>query len=200
MIKYSDKIENRFRIDVKKLKSKRSILTNVHFTNDGHIEMTNGIIAIRLFNVHDQDEQLKYGENSDEQYPNLDQIFNKTYGVRDHIGTLKTKKLEDFVESFKSIKPDKIKVDFFENEVILSLIQPEEIYDGTIGKIKHNGQINNNTTIYFTYSYLLLVLKFMRMIGADEIEINQSGTITNPVSFSYHNLQVILMPVRIKGV
>src|SRR5699024_4014985 len=155
------------RIDVKKLKSKRNILTNVHFTKDGHIEMTNGFIAFRLCNVHDQDEQLKYGKNSDEQYPNLDQIFNKTYGVRDHVGTLRTKKLEDFIESFKAIKPDKIRVDFFVNEVILSLIQSEEWYDGTMGRIKHNGVINKNTTIYFTYNYLLLVLKFMRMIGAD---------------------------------
>ena len=200
MIEYSDKVENRFRIDAKKLKSDRSILTNVHFTNNGHIEMTNGFIAIRLSNVHDQGEQLKYGKTSDEQYPNLDHIFNKSYGVHDYIGTLKTKKLEDFVESFKAIKPDKIKVDFFEKSVILSLIQTEDLYDGTMGSIKHNGIINNNKTIYFTYSYLLLVLKFMRMIGADEIEINQTGKNTSPVSFSYNNLQVILMPVRIKGV
>src|SRR5699024_12495159 len=92
MITMTDKVENRFRVEVKKLKSKRDILTNVHYTKEGHIEITNGLIAIRLKDVHDQEESLKHGKITDEEYPNIDHFLSDDFQSTNNVNTKLHKK------------------------------------------------------------------------------------------------------------
>lgn len=198
MITMTDKVENRFRVDVKKLKSKRDILTNVHYTKDGHIEMTNGFIAIRLKDVHDQEESLKHGKNTDEEYPNLDHIFSDDFqSTNSFITTLHTKQMEDFIETFKSNKPDKITVNFLKsnNSIILTMLKENHLQNEAQCTLHNQFENEKNTQIHFTYHYLLIVFKFIRMLGVEKVECYQKHE-NAPVNLVYKNLHVIIMPVR----
>lgn len=197
MITMTDKVKNRFRIDVKKLKSKRDILTNVHYTKDGHIEMTNGVIAIRLTDVHDQEETLKHGKSTDEEYPNLDHIFsNDYYSTKNFITTIHTKQMEDFIETFKSNKPDKITVKFLKpDSIILTMLKVNDLQNEAQYTLHNRFKNENNTQIHFTYHYLLTVFKFIRMLGVEQVECYQKHE-NAPVNLVYKNLHVIIMPVR----
>ena len=197
MIIMTDKVENRFRVDVKKLKSKRDILTNVHYTKDGHIEMTNGFIAIRLTDVHDQVESLKHGKPSDEEYPNLDHIFSNDYeSINNYITTLNTKQMEDFIETFKSNKPDKITVNFLQpDSIILTMLKENDLQNEAQCTLHNQFENEKNTQIHFTYHYLLLVFKFIRMLGVGKVECYQKNE-NAPFNLVYKNLHVIIMPVR----
>ena len=197
MIIMTDKVENRFRVDVKKLKSKRDILTNVHYTKDGHIEMTNGIIAVRLSDVHDQEEKIKHGKITDEEYPNLDHIFSNDYeSTNNFITTLNTKQMEDFIETFKSNKPDKITVNFLKpDSIILTMFKENHLQNEAQCTLHNKFENKKNTQIHFTYHYLLLVFKFIRMLGVEEVDCYQKHE-NAPFNLVYKNLHVIIMPAR----
>lgn len=197
MITMTDKVENRFRVDVKKLKSKRDILTNVHYSNDGHIEMTNGFIAVRLSDVHDQEESLKHGKPSDEEYPNLDHIFSNDYETtNNYITTLNTKQMEDSIETFKSNKPDKITVNFLQpDSIILTMLKENDLQNEAQCTLHNRFKNEKNTQIHFTYHYILTVFKFIRMLGVEKVECYQKHE-NAPFNLVYKNLHVIIMPVR----
>lgn len=196
MIEFTDKIRKRFEIQLKKifvgqtdLKRARPVLNQIHYSKDGHVEITNGTVAVRLSNVH-------HLEDSDEKYPGMVDIF----------------KLEENAQSFKLDKEllkefeDHLNV-LYRNKVsvVRMVINKKGIYmepnNLTEEKVYHESGIKIDLDIKeemkfgINPRYLHDALMMIRMMKIDEVTIHKS-TELRPFRITAKNLQYLIMPIR----
>lgn len=182
------KVENRFRIDLKKLNryTDREDLKVVHYTSDGHIEMTNSHVGIRMKDVYEGQERFEHG-NTPESYPDMNHLFDQ-YENKKVIENIPIKEFEEIFEPFKSEKPEVIHLNFAPNGIFI------EVNDNKSGLL-----INLNTKkshqVTLRYDYLLIIIQFMRLLGMQKFDLYYPDTL-RPLSFINENLEIILAPVR----
>lgn len=190
------KVENRFRIDLKNLSkyTDREILKNVHYTEDGHVEMTNSFVAVRLSDVYDGEGKLLHG-NPEGKYPSLDNIIGHLEDKKEVNGVF-VKEIENVLESFKTLKPETVILNFTNNGVIFQVVVPDHLQDKSIASIKMELDIKESFQVAFDFNYLLIGMKFMRLLGIKEVDMYFKKSV-RPVSFVYENLEVLIAPKRV---
>ena len=182
------KVDNRFRIDLKKLNkyTDREEIKVVHYTEDGHIEMTNSHVGFRLKNIHDESEQFKYGKTP-KTYPDMNRLFGK-YKDNEVIENIPVKEFEDIFSPFKVEKPDVIHLNF-SNVGIFTDVQ------GNTSGLRTNLDMSKSYQVTVKYDYLLIVIQFMRLLGVKTFDLYYSDTL-KPLSFVNENLEILLAPIR----
>lgn len=202
MFELTDKVKKRFDIQLKKIyvgksamKNARPELNQVHYTKNGHVEITNSHVAVRISNVHDL-------PDSDEKYPDMDKIFripdeNRSVELKvkdfkeleDHLNVLYRNNVEEvqvtidkygiqIVEHPKSNEPNET---FVESGIISALDTKEEFIFGMNSRYLHNA------------------LNFFRLIGANDITLHLADNHLRPLNITSGNLHYIVMPVRLGG-
>lgn len=190
------KLENRFRIDLKKINryTNREDLKVVHYTDDGHIEMTNSHIAIRAKNVYESKEQFKHGKQP-ENYPDMNNLFDQ-YMNHSVIENIPVKEFEDTIQPFKSLKPEVIHLNFAPNGIFTEIKTkefPEQ--DGAKSGLNINLDVNKSFQVTVKYDYLFIILQFIRLLGLEKFDLYYS-TAVEMLYLVNDNLEILFMPMR----
>lgn len=182
------KVENRFRIDLKKLNryTDREDLKVVHYTSDGHIEMTNSLVGIRMKDVYEGQERFEHG-NTPESYPNMNCLFDQ-FKNKKVIENIPIKEFEDIIQLIKKEKAEVIHLNFAPNGIFV------EVNDNKSG-LHINLDIEKSYQVTLKYDYLLIIIQFMRLLGMKKFDLYYPDTL-KPLSFIHENLEIILAPVR----
>lgn len=195
MIELSKKVENRFRIDLKKLNrhTDRDVLKVVHYSKDGHIEMTNSHVGVRLKNVHDGEEKFEHGDKP-ESYPNMDHLFDQSEN-KQVIENIPVKEFEDIFKDFKKLKPEVIHLNFSPYGIFTEVVTSGTPNEDTKSELKINLDIKKSYQVTLKYDYLLIIVQFIRLIGLETFDLYYPDTI-RPLSFVNENLELIVAPIR----
>ena len=182
------KLENRFRIDLKKLNryTDREDLKVIHYTEDGHIEMTNSHVGVRAKNVYEGSEKFKHGKTP-EHYPEMNHLFDQ-YVSKNVIEDIPIKEFEDIFEPFKSEKPEVIHLNFAPNGIFIDA-------GGNKSGLKINLDISKSYQVTLRYDYLLIIIQFMRLLGLTTFNLYYPDGLST-LSFINENLEIIIAPVR----
>lgn len=203
------KLENRFRIDLKKLNryTDREDLKVVHYTGDGHIEMTNSHVGVRAKNVYEGSEKFKHGK-APEHYPDMNHLFDQ-YESKNVIENIPIKEFEDIFEPFKSAKPEVIHLNFAPNGIFTEIAgnkerievdgvmknDPNKIQMGSKSGLIIDLNIEKSYQVTLRYDYLLIIIQFMRLLGLTNFNLYYPDGLTT-LSFLHENLEIIIAPVR----
>lgn len=197
MIELTKQVESRFRIDSKKFNKEvniedRPILSNVHYSEEGHIEYTNSHVGIRLLDVYEGEEQFKHGlPIEDGIYPDLGKVF-KNYEDLEHI-KLPTKKIEDILQPFVNQKFTQTRLTIKKNELEFEFrTGSQKEYAGLINL---NLDINEEFKIAFHPNYLYDTFRFFRLLKIKEVEFYYGSPI-RPVFLVHENLEAVISPQR----
>lgn len=182
------KLENRFRIDLKKLNryTDREDLKVVHYTGDGHIEMTNSHVGVRAKNVYEGSEKFKHGK-APEHYPDMNHLFDQ-YESKNVIENIPIKEFEDIFEPFKSGKPEVIRLNFAPHGIFIDA-------GGNTSGLIIDLDIEKSYQVTLKYDYLLIIIQFMRLLGVTNFDLYYPDGLST-LSFINENLEIIIAPVR----
>lgn len=201
MLELTPQVQKRFATQLKKIyvghaqmKRLRPTLYQLNYTENGHVQMTNSHIGIRLNSVHNQ-------KPNDPNFPNMDNIFI----VPDHTQTFTfkvsdLKPLEDHLNILYRNKVEHVKITIdsegfkiVEEPNINS--KPHETF--LKSEIKLQTTLNEPHTFYLKARYLHDALMFFRQLKLPELTFHLGETPLRPINLTYKNLHYVITPVRV---
>lgn len=199
MIELTEKVRKRFEIQLKNLyvgqpgiKRDRPKLNQIHYSGDGHVEITNTMSAVRLSDVHEK-------QDSDDGYPNMDGIFKVPNNVDEF--EFKMKELKEFEDHLNVIyrnKVEAVKVKINSDGILISEQHPgkESVFVESGIKIKWDMEEELEFAIH--PRYLHDALNMFRLIGVKELSIFYD-TARRPIHLVSDNLHYLIMPLTFKN-
>lgn len=202
MIELNDKTLKRFQIQLKKIyvgkadmKRARPVLNQINYTDNGHVQITNSHVAVRLSNVHNK-------STNDKLYPNMDGIFKLPYDLQEIDFKIQDMKpLEDHLNVLYRNGIKQVRITF-NSEGITIVEQPDRNrypHETFLqSQIKQQLDLSNEYEIIVNTRYLHDALMFFRLIKAPKITIHLSENPLRPINLTYENLHYIIVPIRTK--
>lgn len=196
MIELTDKIRKRFEIQLKKiyvgnaeLKKRRPELDQIHYSKDGHVEITNSHVGVRLSDVHDKGD-------SDEKYPDM----NKLFQISDDAETVRINKeeaklLEDHLNVLYRNKVEALRVSINNEGICIEANEKHDVYHKS--GIQKNLNVSEEITFGIDSRYLHDALQMFRLMKLEEITIHVVPNKRIPISLTSKNLQYLISPVTL---
>lgn len=199
MIELTDKVRKRFEIQLKKIwvgqsgiKRDRPRLNQVHYTDDGHVEITNTMIGIRLSDVHEK-------PDSDEDFPDMDKIFQVPNGVDEFEFKMnELKEFEDHLNVIYRNKVEAVKVKINADGILISEHQPGKDSVFVESGIKIKWDMEEELEFAINPRYLHDALNMFRLVGVNELSIFYD-TARKPIHLVSDNLHYLIVPIRTGG-
>lgn len=198
MIELTDKVKKRFDMQLKKLwvgqsqmKNARPVLNQVHYTGNGHVEITNSHVGVRLSDVHNK-------PDSDEKFPMMDNIFrlpDKVAALEFDMETLR--QLENQANVLFKYKLDVIKLTMNKEGITLTSKPLNDMNFVECG-LKMEFPMNDEVSIGLNPRYLHDALNMFRMIGAEKATLYYESAV-RPIHLVYENLHYLIVPIRTGG-
>lgn len=195
MIELTDKIRKRFEIQLKKiyvgnaeLKKRRPKLDQIHYSKDGHVEITNSHVGVRLSDVHDKGD-------SDEEFPMMDNIFrlpDEVTSIEFDMETLR--QLENQTNVLFRYKLDVVKMTMTKEGITLTSKPLNDMNFVECG-LKMELPIDNEVSIGLNPRYLHDALNMFRMIGVENATLYYESEL-RPIHLVYENLHYLITPIR----
>lgn len=194
MIELTDKILKRFEIQLKKiyvgnagLKKRRPELDQIHYSKDGHVEITNSHVGVRLSDVHDKGD-------SDENYPDM----NKLFQISDDAETVRINKeeaklLEHHLNVLYRNKIEALRVSINNEGIYIEANEKNDVYHKS--GIQKNLNVSEEITFGIDSRYLHDALQMFRLMKLEEITIHVVPNKRIPISLTSKNLQYLILPV-----
>lgn len=196
MIELTDKIRKRFEIQLKKifvgnssLKNSRPVLNQLHYTKDGHLEITNSHIGVRLTDVHDR-------EDSDEDFPNMDDLFKVSNDAETIPLTGKQAKLlEDHLNVLYKNKVETLRVRINKEGIFIESNDKHKVFHES--GILQNFGVKEEIIFGINSRYLHDALMMFRLMKLEDIKLHVVPEKRVPISITSENLHYILSPVML---
>ena len=200
MLELTPQVQKRFATQLKKIyvghaqmKRSRPVLYQLNYTENGHLQITNSHVGIRLSNVHHQ-------EPNDTNYPQMDNIFvvpDNTQAFTFKVSDLKP--LEDHLNILYRNKVENVKITIDEDGFkIVEEPNPNNKPHETFlqSEIKLQTTCKEPHTFYLKARYLHDALMFYRQLKLPELTLHLGETPLRPINLTYKNLHYIITPVR----
>jgi len=195
MIELNDRTLKIFEQELKKINrlatTKQSNLENLHYNTHGHLEMTNSHVAVRLMDVHEEDEY------DVDDYPDLNHVFEETNEYNDKEIKVPTDVLKQASRTFKSDKQNIMEVRIGEDTISLVSVAGHLPQIGKIDIEKNKTVMEEPVSFGVSPEYLYNMMMFFGKFGVDEVTLKYND-IERPLLFKHENLEYIINPIIIK--
>lgn len=198
MITLTDSVKDRLRIQRNKLFVKtitdmynisNPLLENIHYSKDGHAEITNNIVAIRLSNVHDGSlhEEIKG-------YPDMNPIMIQSADNHQNI-ILPVQELEKKLHH-PGIKEDIDLMNIHIKNDRITMVPQTADKQTTLEKIILNGEFDIDEELAFIIRPRILhdAFNFFRMLGISEVNLYVDDK-RDPIRLIHDNVQYLIAPI-----
>lgn len=191
LIELDDKTLKKLEQELKKMTklnedNERPAIQELHYTEDGHVEMTNAHVAVRLLDVHDDGD-------SNEDYPDLDFVFrdlDEQKSVEVPVDVLK-----QVAGMFKSLKQEGAMITFSDEYIAFDVISNDPIYVSEV-MIKVNLDIKEEFLIGFNPEYIYNAMMFLGKLGIEKATMKYHDPL-RPVKFVHENVEYVVTPIRL---
>lgn len=195
MIELTDKVRKRFEIQLKKiyvgkskLKKTRPTLNQIHYSEDGHVQMTNSHVGVRLSNVHDQ-------PDSDEKFPNMNHLFELPDESTELTFNKETiKELESLSNVLFRHKLNVIKVKLSKDGILMTS-KPINSMNFVECGLKMELDLKEDIELNLNPRYLHDALNMFRMLDVPYVNLH-IVTSLRPIHLVYENLTYLITPIR----
>lgn len=194
-VELTDKLLKRFEIQRKKLfhstklKHSNPKLNTLHYTETGHLEVTNSYSAIRLYDCHNGEEKkVPHVEGT---YPDMDRIFAGKEGY-DSV-ELDVKRMEDVLYPCTKLTDKTIIMNFTNSGVLIEPVEHTEVLDKA--HLKSELNIEKPHHVGVNAKYLHDCFNFFRLAKIEKVTMYYSSEV-RPMHFIYENLHYLVTPVR----
>lgn len=195
MIELTDSIRKRFDIQLKKIyvgharmKKEHPVLNQVHYTADGHVQITNAHVGVRLAKVHDE-------PDSDGAFPEMHPLFRiPDEGISVELNEVVLKELENQANVLFKYKLDVIKLTMNKEGITLTSKPLNDMNFVECG-LKMELPMNDEVSIGLNPRYLHDALNMFRMIGAEKATLYYDSEL-RPIHLVYENLHYLITPIR----
>ena len=192
-----------FSKDSKKILDSRPELNVVNYRN-GHIEITNTFVAVRVKDVLEENDHIE--NNTFTKQEKMDKVFDIDFDPqKDFQAIIPTKHFEDLTDEL--IKKDDVDTLFFNitdfgKNAILT-IDPKTM-DRTVElktiveNIETKGQTKDKSdSVSFILNLIFFnqAMNFFRMLGIKEVNMVIEGP-NKPVHFMYENIHYVIAPIK----
>ena len=195
MIELTDKVKKRFDIQLKKIyvghaqmKKVRPVLNQVHYTADGHVQITNSHVGVRLAKVHDE-------PDSDGAFPEMHPLFRiPDEGISVELNEVVLKELENQANVLFKNKIGHIKLQM-SKETILMTSKPLNDSNFIESGLKVNLDLEKEIDIGLNPRYLHDALNMFRMMDATPVTLYYVNEL-RPIHLVHENLHYLITPIR----
>lgn len=173
----------------------RPILNGVHFTNQGHLEATNGHILLRLLNrVPEGMEMVLHPKEMREiegNYPDTERLFPSNFNANWLLDPIEAPRIVKFLKSFDKGTP--VQVSVKDSNLLIA-----NAATGTAGAFPLLENKGDDITFACDATYLLYMLSFIADCAQLPVEIGLVSPI-RPVMFEVSGVFIgLVTPVRTK--
>lgn len=184
----TERVVNRFEKQLKifNKKAKRDELKVLHYSADGHIEITNSLVAVRLKDVHKQ-------EDSHPGYPALGRIFDSA-DFKGKSCKLDVKAVVNLLAPFKKEKQKSVDFEFAADAMTVLSCDPDA-YSTRSGKWEGAVKIDDLFFVKADPTYMHDCFQFFKMLKVEEVEMFYTSNV-RPMMFRFENLEYLVTPMR----